>query len=360
MWWAKDPDRLKREVAAIDDLREREPWLSAATPRLVKGLKLAFDFDVVVNDETFPFILGYPDFFPETPPVVMPRDGRHLSGHQYGDGGELCLEYRADNWDSSITGAMMIASTHRLLAAERPTGDERPAVPSAHHVSIGQQLRGWHCRFLMTAPFLAYVTSLPVGSYRQGGVIESAAPNKIWVACVAAIGASAQPDWREPTIPERARPHLAATVVRVASLADIPAMLNQEDLDRLLTEAGGVPLTQADPQQFIVVSDAKSARMFLSYSKDDGRAVIQYRTIDLSGDQGDRLPPNHAVLPHKRIGIVGCGSLGSKIAAHLARGGVRDFVLVDDDILKPGNLVRHELDADGLGLHKADALGTRI
>lgn len=137
MWWVKDPDRLKREVAAVGRLHERESWLSAAVPRLLKGLKFAFDFDVVVNDETIPFTLEYPSFFPVTPPLVIPRDGRRLSNHQYGDGGELCLEYRSDNWDPSVSGAMMMASTYRLLAGERPTHDERAIVPSAHHDLLG-------------------------------------------------------------------------------------------------------------------------------------------------------------------------------------------------------------------------------
>src|SRR6202030_3652086 len=60
------------------------------------------------------------------------------------------------------------------------------------------------------------------------------------------------------------------------------------------------------------------------------------------------------------VGIVGCSSLGSKIAASLARSGIGEFVLVDDDIVKPTNLVRHELDAASLGTHKADGLEARL
>jgi hypothetical protein len=67
MWWIKDPDRLKGEVSAVDALRENEPWLSAATPRLTEKLELAFEFDLLVNGETLPFTLRYPAFFPETP-----------------------------------------------------------------------------------------------------------------------------------------------------------------------------------------------------------------------------------------------------------------------------------------------------
>src|ERR1700675_893223 len=178
MWWVKDPDRLKQEMAAVDALREHEAWLPTAVPRLLKGLKFAFDFDVLVNEEVYPFALEYPAFFPATPPLVIPRDGRRLSDLQYGDGGELCLEYRSDNWDPSVTGAMMIMSTYRLLAGERPARDERAGVPSAHQVSLGQQLRGWSCRFLLTPSLSAYAADLPVGSFRVGQVVEIIAPGK--------------------------------------------------------------------------------------------------------------------------------------------------------------------------------------
>ena len=48
--------------------------------------------------------------------------------------------------------------------------------------------------------------------------------------------------------------------------------------------------------------------------------------------------------------------MGSKIAASLARTGVGEFVLVDDDVVTP----RHELDVGGLGAHKTDALKARL
>ena len=79
---------------------------------------------------------------------------------------------------------------------------------------------------------------------------------------------------------------------------------------------------------------------------------------------GNRTPSSfrglHAKLEGKKVGILGAGSLGSKIAVTLARSGVRSFVTVDDDILKPGNLVRHELDARALGAHKVDGLEERV
>ena len=120
MWFLHNPERLKSEVAGIEVLRDETPWLMLATPRVMKSFQFAVDFDLVVNAETLPFTLAYPAFFPETPPSVLPRDGRHYSSHQWGSGGELCLEYRTDNWDPAVTGATMIESAYRLLSGEQP------------------------------------------------------------------------------------------------------------------------------------------------------------------------------------------------------------------------------------------------
>ena len=53
-------------------------------------------------------------------------------------------------------------------------------------------------------------------------------------------------------------------------------------------------------------------------------------------------------------------SLGSKIAVMLARSGVGKFLLVDDDLFLPDNLVRHDLDWRDVGIHKADSVAKRI
>ena len=164
MWFIRDPERLKQEITAIEELRARVSWLVMATPRLLPGVCITVDFDIIVNEETLPFTLSYPGFFPETPPSVAPRDGRHYSSHQWGHGGELCLEYRTDNWDPAIMGVALIESAHRLLSGEQPAPEQRAVVPSAHQVSIGQQLRNASCRAFLTRGLHDYVAALPPGS----------------------------------------------------------------------------------------------------------------------------------------------------------------------------------------------------
>lgn len=73
------------------------------------------------------------------------------------------------------------------------------------------------------------------------------------------------------------------------------------------------------------------------------------------------------VLPEGRdVVLVGCGSVGSKIAIHLARSGAAPSRVVDRRSLSPHNAARHALlpHADGLQItwteHKAEALAKAI
>ncbi len=58
--------------------------------------------------------------------------------------------------------------------------------------------------------------------------------------------------------------------------------------------------------------------------------------------------------------IVGCGSVGSLVAVELARAGVGQFALVDNDILGYHNLCRHQCSLDQVGQYKALALKEKI
>lgn len=58
--------------------------------------------------------------------------------------------------------------------------------------------------------------------------------------------------------------------------------------------------------------------------------------------------------------VIGCGSLGSSVAARLARAGIGHLHLVDRERLAWSNVGRHELGADAVGSNKASALADRL
>ena len=73
-----------------------------------------------VGERMFPVSLQFPNHFPYSPPLVMPRgDTTRWSTHQYGPGGELCTEIGPDNWRPEIHGAELVRSAERLLRGEQ-------------------------------------------------------------------------------------------------------------------------------------------------------------------------------------------------------------------------------------------------
>lgn len=361
MWWIRNPERLALELKAIEELRANEPWLVRSEVSLPRGLLIAVEFDIEVNGERLPFILRYPDFFPDTPPSVFPRDGRRHSDHQYGAGGELCLEYRSDNWDPSVTGAMMIASTHRLLVGEQPSPHERAVVPEAHVTTLGQELRSAAVRFLTTHGIRAVMAGMSVGTCLPCKVADFSVAGKAWVAFVSAVGLDAEPIWIESEIPLAAVEPQPAILIRVPTLKDL-SITRYEQIGALIrgsVDSDSQPAIDVHREKIVVVADAESAKMFIVFQHEGEWKIIPYRTVDLAREVS-RLSPTHATLGAKKVGIVGAGSLGSKIVVTLARSGVGSFVLVDADILSPANLVRHDLDSRELGAHKVNGVEARV
>lgn len=60
------------------------------------------------------------------------------------------------------------------------------------------------------------------------------------------------------------------------------------------------------------------------------------------------------------VAIFGCGSVGSFAALELARVGVGNFLLVDNDVLEYHNICRHQCGIREVGEYKVDAIKRRI
>ncbi len=69
-----------------------------------------------------------------------------------------------------------------------------------------------------------------------------------------------------------------------------------------------------------------------------------------------RRGPDSEVLADRRVAVVGVGAVGSVAADLLARAGIGRMTLVDDDVIRPGNCVRHLVDSRYVGWSKVDAV----
>ncbi len=356
IWYLENLLRHRREREALDALVSSADWLVPGEWRIDNSLRLIWDSQIVVGDRTFPVSLCYPNHFPHSPPLVLPRGKpERWSSHQYGPGGELCLEFGPDNWHPDLTAADMIQSAHRLLQGERPESGASGLVPSRHSTTLGQNLRGTRTRLLVTRSLADLAAKIPDNAVWIGNVLGMF-HDEAFVNVVASIVMPDGEKWVEQCLP---KPLEMESYVREAVLFRWPEHANLPPEDsftayRNAAARNGVLLPEVN---FAVLVRGSVFRAYMLDSKADRvteLAVIPPEPAAARVDQA------HSQLAGRKVGIVGCGSLGSKLAVMLARAGVERFLLVDDDILFPDNFVRHDLDWRDAGTHKADSVGRRI
>lgn len=366
-WAMDDPTRFLRERAELDRLEAEGAWLSTAWRMSPEG-SIAVDLDMAIHGRVFAARMTYPDTFPASPPYICPRDkSERWSNHQYGLGGPLCLQWRADNWHPNVTGADMVRSAHELLCTEQHP--ELPnAVPSAHRLTAGQEMRGSNRRFVATAELLARCMALPLSSrtrlksaivYNWGAVVMFAA--KVADAEDVLQDVTDLPKGITTSLPLFSLPG-DGWIFRSDAFDMRQAIESAETLIRVLAEAGFATddlLVQEagkyKAKTIVLFGTAlPSLRVFLIDSGEQPE-LLEHRIV-LPSLSGLRLSGEAQQLANVRVGIVGLGSMGSKIAVSLARSGIRCFLLIDDDYLMPGNTVRHELNWTHMGVHKARAV----
>jgi hypothetical protein len=357
IWYRENYRRHRREREALEALATGADWLTPVQWRVDESLRLIWDAEIHAGGRTFPISLRYPSHFPHSPPVVLPRgDQTRWSAHQYGPGGELCLEYGPDNWHPDITGADMVASAHRLLDGERPSGDERAMVASRHRTTAGQELRGTWMRLLMTAELaeqIGKVSDRVVLSATLAGIFHKEA----FVYLVASIGTDESEKWTDAALPSSL---IYEAIERRAALfrwpadAELPSTHSVTEFRAAVAEAG-VSLPDSNKHVLVV----RESTLYGFYLNENNDGVTEMSVIAPEEERA-RLDQDHAKLASRNVAIVGCGSLGSKLATMLARSGVGKFLLVDDDVLFPGNLVRHDLDWREIATHKVDGVARKI
>ena len=393
LWFTKNPKRLLDERDAILDLLNEAPWLICADWDVDNTKsRMHVDAELVVRGHTYSIRLCYPSFFPHVPPSVAPISQDELwSSHQYGSGGALCLEWGPDNWQPQVTGADMLKSTYRLLEIENPKGTERHVhAPSRHRLTLGQSLRSNYGRFILRDGLLHFIFRQQLGSlgrlrftdlWQKSSLtlIPHAAESFCTLIPHAAESFDGQ-NWNDPSVPDalgsdKGKPPPGQGLYWIANMPSsrIKELKCVSDLNEVLSTSGAPydsitvvlkRLYDCIPLTFVLVlTDSQGGlHAFFAIGNDDDSILWNLALVPLddSVDTVERTPAALRELKDKRVGVVGLGSLGSKIAVSLTRMGMRRFFLIDEDVLLPENIQRHSLNWKSVGAHKTDAVAQEL
>ena len=88
----------------------------------------------------------------------------------------------------------------------------------------------------------------------------------------------------------------------------------------------------------------------------DASSISRERIYSRGGDEVSK----KTSLLHKKIAIVGCGSVGAPLAQKLFKSGVTSISLIDKSRLKIDNIGRHYLGLESVGVNKATALADKL
>lgn len=332
--------------------------------------QLVVDAILRVHDSEYEVVLVFPALFPEVPAYVRPTSETEIwSDHQYRNG-TFCLEWGPDTWHPSVTGAQLLESTFRLLDIENPHGSSalKEKAPSRHQLSLGQELRFRFSRVFLTKGLQDRLSNLPQGKLVSFDFAFLAHENS-FVLIPFMLRFESDEHWIESTIPSALTSKNKCSGMFYASNLDAQFLNNISDIHALKSVLGNETnaivdqlLQDSKITLFIIQSVESEFYSYLSFSSDNGNCDLYSASVIMSEDDSlvIRLPPQYEQVSTKTLGIVGLGSVGSKVALHLARSGVKTFVFVDDDIFLPGNIIRHVLDWRNVGEHKAQALKNEL
>lgn len=356
IWYFENLRRFRYEREAIEALAVSSDWLVPGQWRLDEKLRLIWDGDILVGGQTRAVSLRYPNHFPHSPALVVPRNSNaHWSTHQYGAGGELCLEYGPDNWHPDVTGAEMIRSAQRLLQGESSlVAGSSVGVPSRHTTTLGQDLRSKVFRLIVTRELLATIVALPETAFVNGKVILKSHKEYIGYA-IGSLTLPSGSDWIDPSVPTQLKSEgyeSALLLIRWPPDRDLPPIQSAKEFRAALAAITSV---EHEAPHIFVAQDAA----IHGYRLWDDDTITEISAIPAQA-AAVRVDESHGALVNRTVAVVGCGSLGSKVAVMLARAGVGKFLIVDDDVMLPDNLIRHDLDWRDVGAHKADAVARRI
>lgn len=355
MWFLQAEERFEQEKHVIANIVS-EGWVKNVAWFIDEERKtVVADVDLLAGTQWWEAKVVFPFIYPYAPPQIMPRADARWSSHQWGKG-ELCLEIRADNWHSEFNSGHMLRSARKLLETESKadaTGSPLNVL-SDHRFTEGQYLSFGIARLVLTDNLIAEIM-------RRDTVVSmleyttTQFDSYFVFTGVSLIGNAYFDEWIDRTIPNEFRTR-GKIIGRIAKLenGDIRHLaLNDDDCSPADLWALFSDIPFDSPTLVVGVLNNHVLAKYLSSEK-----IIDVPIISM--DNQRRVPLRNQTVDGKLVAIVGCGSMGSKVAASLVRCGVTKFLLIDGDVLKPDNLVRNDLDWFAVGAHKVDGVISRL
>jgi len=318
-----------------------------------------------------PIEVHYPSEYPELPPLIIGPPGL-MDRHQHRFSGNFCLLARPlDDWPAKEWGAAdliaerltaLIRDTEEGLAAVREAEEPMPEPVSTYYrtandaavlIPEGLQPEGEHGTLVVRLVTSHLFLVVGNGAERIKEDIAALFPSDRGLIAPWVRLAEAPPTADGAAVAHWLRQQYPDVLAR--------------DLPRRLRNSKHLPSPPAlelcclvFPEEGPGVGEFHDGYLFLYIQRDQAghRQEALIGAQRLSAEQRARRAPELSGLEDQRTLVVGLGTLGGDIAVELAKAGVGELDLVDYDSLEFGNLLRHRLGLEYVGLPKVQGVAT--
>lgn len=366
-WYRRYPERFDEEVKAMQNegFTLDQKLLEVSNSVVFRGFSRRYP--------SIELVIVYPDSFPGQPPHVYFFDDI-LTTHHHPQTKELCtFGFGGSRWSADANGTTSITEVEEILALNVKSKDENPPTENPPTESI-QSLIGFapepasdYYRYedriaVFIPPNLTnYLISLPdkVQGYARFRFVNRSGLHGV-LTQVSIKGKTVTADTPYSKWCSKGAEY-NATILKLDK--PIPWTCSSKDMNQFLQQ-NGINVTKglnfilfSYPEDYLERGNIRTSFLLISKSQDGDYKYIRCMVLDIA-DKRTRIPEFQG-LEKKRVLIIGCGSIGSRISSELARLGV-SMTLVDPDIHTLGSLLRHECGINDIGDFKVCALHNRI
>lgn len=327
--------------------------------------QLVVTTSVTYGDAPLQLTVRYPSEYPELPPVVYGPVGL-LDRHQHAFGGNFCLlERPIDDWKARDWGAAdLIVVQLADLLADTTAG---PETVRLHEAPMPEPVTAFYTYARDAAVVIPGELSTPAG---DRGKLRIGRVTKHLHVLTAIDERLANPGDAFPLETTLTGSWLRLPQPPLVGSGDGPSLVrwlrevHPNVLSKPLPKAW-VKQGRAKPQPVVEcvglvfaeegpgVGETRDAWLFLFVDRSNGgeRAHLLHAQV-LSREERQRRIPDLAGLAHRRVLVLGAGSMGGDVAIELARSGVGRIDILDFDRFEVTNSVRHPLGVDYTALPK--------
>lgn len=353
-WYEREPERLAWEIECLAEI-----GLDAEQGS--DGAELTLTVEVPHAGQRLRTVIRFPSGYPQIAPTVFAPKGV-LERHQQPSTDNLCLlDVESQDWTPEHSCAFLIERFQQLLLADAfgeeavAAGEADMAEPLTRHLSTKE-----NSLVILSEGALAR----KLGSEKGRFVLKEIRPGAfaMWrLRANASTGGNriiAETDARQLGL-------LKATGEKVSGnwfeCADPPT---PSRIDELRQAAKNTIVPGSDGRKIVGVTffeegptrdKTRRAWAFYEFSPEQPEGVA-LETQALSREVRSLRIPELKGLEEQSVLVVGGGSLGGQLVLELAKAGVGEINVVDDDRYDLNNSVRHILPASVAGYPKAQAV----